>query len=464
MDDAPLTFRDGRYRAVRVLGEGAQATTYDAVDVQVGQAVAVKRFRVRGARSWKEVELAEREARVLAEISHPLLPRYVDHFEEGGELFLVTSKIEGHSLASLRARGVTMGEEEVLRFLRDAAEVLGYLHGRAPPIVHRDIKPGNVIWRLDGSFAFIDFGAVRDRMKPEGGSTVVGTFGYMAPEQFQGRALPASDAYGVAATVLSLLAGKEPEQLPHKGLAIDVRAAIRGRASERLTRILEQLLEPDPDRRASQIGPLLTQRSWEGEGREQDWGRWDRQPWDGRPWDGRWQYDKRAVRDQVRRAHEEARRVREEARRLRQAAREQARAWRGRGRRVRGIPWPVELILTMVFSVGLVAVAVATQVVVPVLLRVLSVLFARRALSEAADAVQEAGGAAVRAIVQSRRWMRGDPPAPPGAKEGPRVDASTPPPAPPARVEQSPRLRVDDAGPEDEFEEHEGAPRGRTGR
>jgi hypothetical protein len=457
------TLRAGRFVVVGVLGEGAQGKTFEGTDQQTGRPVAIKRFDVRGARAWKDVELAEREARVLQSLSHPRLPRYVDHFEENGILYLVTEKVDGASLEVLRRQGAPFSEADALRLLSDAADVLAYLHGRTPPVVHRDIKPANVIRRPDGSYAFVDFGAVRDTLRPEGGSTVVGTFGYMAPEQFQGRALPASDAYGVAATVLSLLAGKEPEQLPHRGLAIDVRAALGGRASEKLTRILEQLLEPDPDRRASQIGPLLTQRSWEGAGHRQDWGRWEGH-WDGGSWDARWQYDKRAVRDQVRRAHEEARRVRDEARRMRQAAREQARAWRSAGRRVRGIPWPVELILTMVFSVGLVGVAVATQVVVPVLLRVLSVLLARRALSEAADAVQEAGGAAVRAIVQSRRWMRGDPPVPPGAKEGPRVGASTPPPAPHARIEESPRLRVDDAGPEDEFEEHEGAPRGRTGR
>jgi hypothetical protein len=263
----------------------------------------------------------------------------------------------------------------------------------------------------------------------------------------------------VAATVVSLLAGKEPEQLPHRGLAIDVRAALGGRASARLTRILEQLLEPDPDRRAGRIGPLLAQSPRESEERRRDRGRGDRQPWDGRPSDERWSYDRHAVREQVRRVHDEARRIRREAR-------DQARAWRADRRRIRGVPWPVELILTMVFSVGLVAVAVATQVVVPVVLRVLSVLLARRALSEAADAVQDAGGAAVRAMVQSRRWMRGDPPAPPQAQEGPRRSVASPSaPVPPTRVESPPRLRVtDDAEPEDEFEQQEGAPRGRTGR
>jgi len=174
MPDAPETLRDGRYAVVRVLGEGGQATTLEAVDKKAGRPVAVKRFRVRGASSWKEVELAEREARVLAAIDHPLLPRYVDHFEEGGELFLVTELIEGESLAAAKRRGARFGEADARRLLRDASLALDYLHGRAPPIIHRDIKPSNVLHRPDGSFALIDFGAVRDKMKPEGGSTVVG--------------------------------------------------------------------------------------------------------------------------------------------------------------------------------------------------------------------------------------------------------------------------------------------------
>src|SRR4029077_17032967 len=135
-------------------------------------------------------------------------------------LYLVMEKIEGESLAALRARSATLSEAEVVRLLQDAADVLDYLPGRAPPVIHRDIKPGNVIRRPDGSFAFVDFGAVRDKLRPEGGSTVVGTFGYMAPEQMQGRALPASDVYAIGATAVSMLTGCEPEELPHRGLAI----------------------------------------------------------------------------------------------------------------------------------------------------------------------------------------------------------------------------------------------------
>lgn len=262
MGDSPHILCHGRYRIIRVLGEGAQATTFEAVDTTNGKAVAVKRFRVRGAGSWKEVELAEREARVLAGLSHPMLPRYLEHFEEGGELFLVTRKIKGESLASLRMREIPFGEDDVMRLLHDAADALSYLHGRASPIVHRDLKPSNILRRRDGSFAFIDFGAVRDRMKPEGGSTVVGTFGYMAPEQFQGRAMPASDVYAIGATALSLLTGRDPEDLPHKGLGIDVPAALAGRQVSRpMVKMLSAMLVLDPDKRAQSLAELLDRPS-----------------------------------------------------------------------------------------------------------------------------------------------------------------------------------------------------------
>ncbi|MBN2191415.1 MAG: serine/threonine protein kinase [Polyangiaceae bacterium] len=247
----------GRYAVFGRLGRGAQAETLSAVDRREGRPVAVKRFRIRGAGSWKDVELAEREARVVARLKHPALPSYVDHFEEGGCLYLVTELVEGESLAVLRARGEGFDEPTVVRFLRDASEVLDYLHGTHPPVIHRDIKPGNVLRRANGSFAFVDFGAVRDSLRPEGGSTVVGTFGYMAPEQFQGRAAPATDVYAVGATALALLTGREPEELPHRGLAFDVRAALGPRANPQLIAALEQMLQPDPERRAARLAPLL---------------------------------------------------------------------------------------------------------------------------------------------------------------------------------------------------------------
>src|SRR5262245_43252196 len=114
------SIRDGRYAVSAVLGHGSQGATLEAVDKREGRLVAIKRFQVRGARSWKDVELAEREARVLSGLSHPLIPKVLDHFEENGALYLVMEKVEGPTLA---ARG-TMSRDEVMRFLHDASELL----------------------------------------------------------------------------------------------------------------------------------------------------------------------------------------------------------------------------------------------------------------------------------------------------------------------------------------------------
>ena len=439
------TLQGGRYVVLGALGEGAQGRTFDGVDKREGRPVAIKRFDVRGARAWKDVELAEREARVLRSLSHPRLPRYVDHFEQGGALYLVMEKIDGESLARMRQRGAALDEKDVWRLLRDASEVLDYLHGRAPPVIHRDLKPGNVIRRPDGSFAFVDFGAVRDKLRPEGGSTVVGTFGYMAPEQFQGRALPASDVYAVGATAVALLTGTEPENLPHKGLALDVRAALRGRASERLTATLERMLDPDPDTRAGRIAPLLADES-----RRSDRG--SRQAAGDDRTTRRFEQKGRDTADRYRdemSAHDERRRrrrLRREARRLERDARRGARA-------SRPLPFPFSLFFTLLFAIGILAVSVATQVVVPLVLSVLSLFIARRALHEAARTVRAAGHAAVDGMRRTRGWLYGQ-----GAAVGGDANTSASRPAedPRVRVERAPssgRARVADEVPADEQDE-----------
>lgn len=259
--ESPRQLASGRYEVRGVLGEGAQGVTYDAIDVSDGRAVAIKRFDVRGARSWKDIELAEREARVLATLDHPLMPCYFSHFEEDGALYLVMEKIEGETLEAMRRRVGPLPEEEVRRFLACADRALTYLHGRGSPVVHRDIKPRNVVRRADGSYVFVDFGAVTELVLRRGSSTIVGTIGYMAPEQLQGRALPATDVYAVGATALAALTGVEPETLPHRGLSIDVRGALAGRASPAMMASLEQMLEPDPDRRATSLGAALHGRT-----------------------------------------------------------------------------------------------------------------------------------------------------------------------------------------------------------
>lgn len=393
MDDAPQNLRDDRYAIIRTLGEGGQGATFEAVDKKLGKLVAIKRYRVRGAKSWKEVELAEREAKVLSSLSHPSLPRYIEHFEEGGELFLVTEKIEGESLREIQNRGRTLSEQEVLRFLRYASDALEYLHGRAPPVVHRDIKPSNVIRRPDGSFVLIDFGSVRDRMKPEGGSTVVGTFGYMAPEQFQGRAMPASDIYAVGATALTLLTGVEPEDLPHRGLAIDVQAALAGgRASPSIVRALTAMLEPDPDRRATRLRPLLDvgrRETKEAHAKAQK-----------APQEDPWNF-KRDRREQRRQSRELRRQLKRDVRALALEGRRIQRSQRDSG-----LPGLFLAFAILGLSVAELAVLVALRAVVPTMLVILSVFFGK-GLRVAAWRVANTGTTAGEALRRAKEAVRG---------------------------------------------------------
>ncbi|MEB2310463.1 MAG: serine/threonine-protein kinase [Sorangiineae bacterium] len=416
------TLLHGRYRVTGELGAGSQGETLDAVDERSKRRVAIKRFTVRGASSWKDVELAEREARVLRSLSHPALPAYVDHFEEGGCLYLVMERIDGEDLARARARGARLTPTAVTRLLREIGAALDYLHQLSPPVIHRDVKPSNVLRRPDGSFCLVDFGSVRDRARPAGGSTVVGTFGYMAPEQFQGRALPASDLYGLGATILTLVTGVEPEEQPHRGLGIDVRAALGSSAEPRLVETLRAMLEPDPDRRAARAAPLIAELEATAAPPGRSPAAPDRPP-EARARDGQ-------LGDDLRAAAEAARSVREALRR------EARRRQRGRvpGRRGRRrAAHPLLLALGwLLLTLAPIAIWAALMVALPALLTLASLGFGERA-RRAARGSRALGERLNDGLRRSRRVLRELGEAA-HAEEPPRVRVeSAPPPGGPRR-------------------------------
>ena len=114
--------------------------------------------------------------------------------------------------------------------------------------MHRDIKPSNIVRAPDGKIALVDFGGVLDAARDKGGSTIVGTFGYMAPEQLHGRVTPATDIYALGATIVALASGIEPEDVPRKGLRMDLDKHLP--AMDRgLRAALTAMTDPDPDKR-----------------------------------------------------------------------------------------------------------------------------------------------------------------------------------------------------------------------
>ncbi|MEA5514186.1 serine/threonine-protein kinase [Nodularia sp. UHCC 0506] len=177
---------------------------------------------------WDDLKLFEREAQVLQNLNHQRIPRYRDYFLVDQQPVsglswwcLVQDYIPGSTLQDLLAKGTKFSEAELKQIAKEILEILIYLHQLNPAVLHRDIKPSNLIQSEDKQIYLVDFGAVQDRMAVTRLTfTVVGTVGYTPMEQFWGRAVPASDLYGLGATLIHLLTGVAPADLPQNNLRI----------------------------------------------------------------------------------------------------------------------------------------------------------------------------------------------------------------------------------------------------
>jgi serine/threonine protein kinase len=248
-----------RYQLQQQLGNNAGRQTWLATDIKVSPAkpVIVKLLAFSPQMQWEEFKLFEREAQVLKTLTHPRLPKYRDYFSldrdigEGLCWFaLVQDYIPGKSLQQLLDEGKHFTEEQVRSLATQVLEILIYLHGLNPLVLHRDIKPSNLIWGEDEQVYLVDFGAVQDPTAVEGATfTVVGTAGYAPLEQFYGKAVPASDLYALGATLIHLLTGTAPADLPQSNLRIQFQRQVSLQSS--FLSWIECLIEPDLERRFS---------------------------------------------------------------------------------------------------------------------------------------------------------------------------------------------------------------------
>ena len=209
----------GRYRIDSVLDQGGMAAVYSGTSDR-GEAVVVK--EASGADQTQCEERLRIEARILLALSSPGHPRIVRYVDEGnglGPFCLVEEKLEGETLSE-RYRDKAADEKTATRCILQLLDALSYLHGRN--VLHRDIKPKNIILDSHRGLVLIDFGAAKkDFHQFAGAGTVVYTPGWGAPEQNLGEATPASDLYGAGAVLFFLLTGQEPHrsmrQLPNGG-------------------------------------------------------------------------------------------------------------------------------------------------------------------------------------------------------------------------------------------------------
>ena len=239
-----------RYELGRVLGSGAFGTTFAALDRESGAEVAVKVLDPAAMGQWKSIELFEREIRVLRMLAHPGIPAYIDArpLQAEGNPFLVQALAPGQTLDALLAvRRFT--EADLVALAGQILDILAYLSSLHPVIVHRDVKPANLLLADDGRVSLVDFGSVRDAAQPDlaGGETVAGTFGYMAPEQLHGEATPASDLYGLGMTLVHLATGRDPSSFERVRLKPAWR--VHAQLSAAFSSFMDRLIEPMPDDR-----------------------------------------------------------------------------------------------------------------------------------------------------------------------------------------------------------------------
>ncbi|MBD1913468.1 MULTISPECIES: serine/threonine-protein kinase [unclassified Leptolyngbya] len=249
----PGQILQNRYQLDRSLGKAVGRQTWLAQDIslQPPEPVVVKLLSLGDGMQWEDLKLFERETLVLKQLNHPQIPKYRDSFTIEDRLFwfgLVQDYLPGESLKQLLQQGKHFSENQVRQIATSLLKLLIYLHELSPPVLHRDIKPSNVILGEDKRVYLVDFGAVQNRAAAEGATlTVVGTYGYAPIEQFGGRAVPASDLYGLGATLIHLVTGVSPAELPQKDLRIQF--GDRTSLNPTFEQWISRLAEPDVDNR-----------------------------------------------------------------------------------------------------------------------------------------------------------------------------------------------------------------------
>ena len=207
-----LALRD-RFIVLRPIGQGGFGKTYLAQDQDNrNKLCVVKRFTyvsIDPQSTQKAEQLFEQEAERLDQLLHPQIPRLLAYFQEGDYLYLVQEFVVGKTLQEELAAEGKFSEAKIRAVLQGLLPILKFIHSRK--VIHRDLKPDNIMRRQTGELVLIDFGVAKlleqSGVGPDSGSigTTIGTPGYAAPEQIQGRVSPASDLFALGATCFQLL-------------------------------------------------------------------------------------------------------------------------------------------------------------------------------------------------------------------------------------------------------------------
>ena len=247
-----------RYQIVRSLGNGGMGAVYEALDLRLDTSVALKQAFSADPRLRKQFE---QEARLLAQLHHPALPRVSDYFTEGERVFLVMQFIAGDDLAEIISKQPgPLPRNQVIAWADQLLDALVYLHTRDRQIIHRDIKPHNLKLTGNGRIALLDFGLAKAESDTTASSASVFGFTrrYSPPEQMQDQGTsPLSDIYALGATLYHLVTGVKPADALVRAKAVgqslddpltpanEIHAAV----GPEVAAILQRALALDPQKR-----------------------------------------------------------------------------------------------------------------------------------------------------------------------------------------------------------------------
>lgn len=246
-----------RYALETRIKHGSRGNVYRGVRKSDGKLVAIKVLRMDTASGWHDFENLEREARVLSSLHVPGTAQFHEMIQALDSphpmSVLIQEYIDGRSLQAFLDKGARFHFTVTCQILIQILDIIKNLHHQNPPVIHRDIKPSNIILRFDeGKYAqipqafLIDFGSVS---KPQAaGAALTGTYGYMAPEQFTGKAVPASDIYAFAMIAVYLMSGVPPEKMETENLHLIIEKHLE-HLPYTVTVFLRQMLEQNPDQR-----------------------------------------------------------------------------------------------------------------------------------------------------------------------------------------------------------------------
>jgi eukaryotic-like serine/threonine-protein kinase len=210
----------GHYQIKRQIGSGGTATVYLAQDIHLSREIVLKVFWPKPGETQDFLRRFLREARVLAQLDHPHILTVYDYGEEGNRAFLVTPYMSGGSLKEILQERKVLPPSESIQLIRQVLPALQYAHDRG--LIHRDIKPGNLLFKGDGNLVLADFGLVKvtanDGQKEPSPlhtltstrQSIVGTPEYMAPEQIESRVVAASDIYAMGVVLYEMTTGVRP--------------------------------------------------------------------------------------------------------------------------------------------------------------------------------------------------------------------------------------------------------------